>query len=159
MWRAPQVGTVVLYGATTGFFITDAPDLDDYFPDVHDLLDDMAGEDIDPKSSTAAAAVTYVFLFFLLDVLSQFLVLVLALDVLGFTPYMQLALQSALDMLGYSSYMQILFTFSFSNRMACFISAILVMLYLVFLLIKSFGKLLIFPTTLFPTISTAFRRV
>ena len=30
--------------------------------------------------------------------------------------------------------------------MACFITAILVMLYLVFLLIKSFGKLLIFPT-------------
>ena len=105
----------------------------------------MAGEDTDPKSSATAAAVPYVF-FFLLDILPQFLVLVLALDVLGYTPYMQLALLSALDMLGYSSYMQMLFTFSLSERMTCFISSILVMLYLVFLLIKSFGKLLIFPT-------------
>ena len=84
--------------------------------------------------------------FFLLDILPQFLVLVLALDVLGSTPYMQLALLSALDMLGYSSYMQMLFTFSLSDRMTSFITAILLVLYLVFLLIKSFGKLLIFPT-------------
>lgn len=39
-----------------------------------------------------------------------------------------------------------MFTFSLSDCMTCFIFAILVMLYLVFLLIKSFGKLLIFPT-------------
>ena len=43
----------------TDSFVTDAPDSDDYFPDddffpdVHDLLDDMAGEDTDPKSSTS----------------------------------------------------------------------------------------------------------
>ena len=37
-------------------------------------------------------------------------------------------------------------TFFLSNRMTCFITAILVVLYLVFLIIKSFGKLLIFPT-------------
>ena len=60
--------------------------------------------------------------------------------------YMQLAILSALDMFSYGSYMKMLFTFSLSNRMACFITTILVMLYLVFLLIKSFGKLLIFPT-------------
>ena len=36
---------------TTDFFVTDAPDSDDYFPDddffpdVDNLLDDMAGED------------------------------------------------------------------------------------------------------------------
>ena len=108
------------------FFITDS---DDFFPDVHDLLDDMAGEDTDPKSSASTAAVPYVFLSFLLKVLPQFLVLVLVLHMLGST-----------------SYMQRLFTFSLSERMTCFISSILVMLYLVFLLIKSFGKLLIFPT-------------
>ena len=49
-------------------------------------------------------------------------------------------------MFSYGSYMKMLFTFFLSNRMACFITATLVMLYLVFLLIKSFGKLLIFPT-------------
>ena len=59
---------------------------------------------------------------------------------------MHLDLLSALEMIGSSSYMQMLFTFSLSNRMTCFITAILVMFYLVFLLIKSFGKLLIFPT-------------
>ena len=85
----------------------------------------MAGEDTDPKSS--AAAVQYVF-FFLLDVLPQFLVLVLALDVLDSTSYMQLALLSDLHMLGYSSYMQMLFTFSLSERMTCFICTILIML-------------------------------
>src|SRR3954469_24572339 len=118
---------------------------DEFFPDVDNLLDDMAGEDTDPKSSATAAAVPYVF-FFLLDVLPQFLVLVLALHMLGSSSYMQLVLLSAIDMLAYGSYMQKLFTFSLSERMTCFISTILVMLYLVFLLIKSFGKLLIFPT-------------
>ena len=105
----------------------------------------MAGEDTDPKSSATAAVVPYVF-FFLLDILPRFLVLVLALNMLGSTSYMQLVLLSAIDMLGYGSYMQKLFTFSLSEHMTCFISTILVMLYLVFLLIKSFGKLLIFPT-------------
>ena len=136
----------------TDSFDTDAPDSadyfpdDDFFPDVDNLLDDMAGEDTDPKSSATAAAVPYVF-FFLLDVLPQFLVLVLALNMLGSTSYMQLVLLSAIDMLGYGTYMQKLFTFSLSESMTCFISTILVMLYLVFLLIKSFGKLLIFPTS------------
>ena len=107
----------------------------------------MAGEDTDPKSSaTVAAAVPYVFLLFLLEVLPQFLVLVFALDMLGSISYMQLAILSALDMFSYSSYMKMLFTFSLLNRMACFLTTILVMLYLIFLLIKSFGKLLIFPT-------------
>ena len=106
---------------TTDFFVTDARDSDDYFPDddhfpdVDNFLDDM--EDTDPKSSVSApASAQYVFLFFLLEVLPQFFVLVFA-----------------LDMFGYSSYMQMLFTFSLSNRMTCFISSILVMLYLVFL--------------------------
>ena len=54
--------------ATTDFFVTDAPDSDDYFPDVDNLLDDM--EDTDPKSSASApAAIQYVFLSFLLEVL------------------------------------------------------------------------------------------
>ena len=121
---------------TTDFFVTDAPDSDDYFadddffPDVDNLLDDMAGKDTDPKTSASVAvAAPYVFFLFLLEVLPQFLVLA-----------------STLDMFGYSSYLQMLFTFSLSDRMTCFISAILVMLYLVFLLIKSFGKLLTFPT-------------
>ena len=40
---------------TIDFFITDAPDSDDYFPDdnffpdVDNLFDDMAGEDTDPR--------------------------------------------------------------------------------------------------------------
>ena len=42
--------------------------------------------------------------------------------------------------------MKMLLTFPLSNRMACFITTILVMFYLVFLLIKSFDKLFIFPT-------------
>ena len=103
----------------------------------------MAGEDVDPKSSASAAAVPYVFFSFLLEVLLQLLVLVFALDMLDSISYMQLAILSALDMFSYSSYMKMLFTFSLSNCMACFITTILVMLYLVFLLIKSFGKLLI----------------
>ena len=104
----------------------------------------MDGENTNSKSS--AATVQYVF-YFLLDVLPQFLALVFALDVLGSTPYMQLAILSDLHMLlDYSSYLQMLFTFSLSDRMTCFICIILVMLYLVFLLIKSLGKLLIFPT-------------
>ena len=61
--------------------------------------------------------------------------------------YMQPAILSALDMFSYGSYMKMLFTFSLSNRMVCFITATLVMFYLVFLLIKSLDKLLIFPTS------------
>ena len=106
----------------------------------------MAGEDVDPKSSASAAAVPYVFLLFLLDVMTQFFALVSALHMIGSTSYMQLHLVSVLDVFSSSSYMQMLFTFSPSDCMTCFIAAILVMLYLVFLLIKSFGKLLIFPT-------------
>ena len=106
----------------------------------------MAGEDVDPKSSASAAAVPYVFLLFLLDVMTQFFALLFILHVLGSTSYMQLHLVSVLDVFSSSSYMQMLFTFSLSDCMACFISAILVMLYLLFPLIKSFGKLLIFPT-------------
>ena len=106
----------------------------------------MAGEDTDPKSSASAVAVTYVFFSFLLEVLLQFLLLVFALDMLDSISYMQLAILSAQHMFSYGSYMKILFTYSLSNRMACFITALLVMLYLLFLLIKSLGKLLIFPT-------------
>ena len=92
----------------------------------------MATEDTDPKSSaTVVAAVLYVFLLFLVEVLSQFLVLL-----------------SALYIFGSSSYLQMLFTFSLSDRMTCFIYAILVMLYLVFPLIKLYGKSLIFPTNI-----------
>ena len=107
----------------------------------------MATEDTDPTSSaTVAAAVPYVFLFFLLEVLPQFLVLVLALHMIGSTSYMSLGLLSTLEMFGSSLYLQMLSTFSLSDRMTCFISAILVLFYLVFSLIKSYGKLLIFPT-------------
>ena len=88
----------------------------------------MVGEDVDPKTS-ASIVVPYVFMFFLFDVLSQFLALV-----------------SALDMFGSSSYMQMLFIFYLSDSMTYFISVILVMLYLIFLLKKLFGKLLIFST-------------
>ena len=108
----------------------------------------MAGEDTDPKSSASAAAVPYVFLSFMLKVLSQFLVLVLVLHMIGSTSYMLLAILSALDMIGYGSYMQKLFTFSLSEHMTCFISTILVMLYLVFRSAKLFRKLLIFPTNI-----------
>ena len=134
----------------------DAPDSDDYFPDddffpdVHDLLDDMAGEDTDPKSSASVAAVPYVFFSFLLEVLLQFFVLVSALRMLGSISYKKLHLVSVLDVFSSTSYMQTMFTFSLPDCMTCFIFAILVMLYLVFLLIKSFNKLLIFPTL--PTI-------
>ena len=110
----------------------------------------MAGEDTDPKSSaTVVAAVPYVFLFLLLEVLPQFLVLVLAIHMIGSTSCMQLHLVSVRDVFSSSSYMQMLFTFSLSECMTCFISTILVMLYLVFPLIKSYDKLLIFPTTWF----------
>ena len=124
---------------------------DDFFPDVHDLLDDMAGEDTDPKSSASAAAVPYVFFSFLLEVLLQFLALVCALRMLGSVSYKQLHLVSVLDVFTSSSYMQTMFTFSLSDCMTCFIFAILVMLYLVFLLIKSFDKLLIFSTVIWDT--------
>ena len=103
-------------------------------------------EDTDPKSSASATAVTYVFLPFLLEVLLQFLVLVFALDMLDSISYVQPTILSALDMFSYGSYMNMLFTFSLSNRMAYFITAILAMFYLLFLLIKSFGKLLTLPT-------------
>ena len=85
---------------------------DDFFPDVDNLLDDMAGEDNDPKSSATAAAVPYVSFSFLFEVLPQFLVLLFALHMFGSGTYMKLVLLSALDKLGYSSYMQMLFTFS-----------------------------------------------
>ena len=106
----------------------------------------MAGEDTDPKSSAPAAAVPYVFFSFLLEVLLQFLALVSALRMLGSMSYTQLRLVSVIDVFSSSSYMQTMFTFSLSDCMTCFIFAILVMFYLLFLLIKSFGKLLIFPT-------------
>ena len=136
----------------------DALDSDDYFPDdnffpdVDNLVDDMAGEDTDPKTGASApipgasAPVLYVLILLLLEVLLQFLVLVFALDMLDSISYMQLDILSAQDMFSYGSYMKMFFTFPLSNRMACFITATLVMLYLVLLLIKSLGKLLIFPT-------------
>ena len=111
---------------TTDFFITDAPASDDYFPDVDNLLDDMAGEDTDPKSSATAAAVPYGILLFLLEVLSQFFALVSALHMLGSTSYMKLVLLSVLDVFSSSSYMQMLFTFSLSDCMTCYISATIV---------------------------------
>ena len=87
-------------------------------------------EDTDPKSSASApVAVQYVFLFFLLEVLPQFFLLVFTLHMLGSTSYMHLDLLSAREMIVSSSYMQMLFTFSLSNRMAHFTSAILAMLY------------------------------
>jgi len=110
----------------------------------------MAGEDVDPKSSASAAAVPYVFLLFLLDVMTQFCALVSALHMIGSTSYMQLHPVSVLDVFSSSSYMQMLFTFTLSDCMTYFISAILVMLYLVFSLTKLFGKLLIFPTVRSP---------
>ena len=106
----------------------------------------MAGEDTDPKSSASVAAVPYGFFSFLLEVLLQFLALVSALCMLSSMAYKQLHLVSVLDMFSYGSYMNLLFTFSLSNRTAYFITSRLAMLYLVFLLIKSFGKLLIFLT-------------
>ena len=57
-------------------------------------------EDTDPKSSASApAAVQYVFSFFPLEVLPQFLVLVFALHMLGSTSYMHLDLLSAREMI------------------------------------------------------------
>ena len=50
-----EKGDKVFWGAlcaTTDFFVTDAPDSDDYFPHVDNLLNDM--EDTDPKSSASA---------------------------------------------------------------------------------------------------------
>ena len=73
----------------------------------------MAGEDTDPKSSTSNAAVPYVFLLFLLDVMTQFFALLSVLHVLGSTSYMQLHLVSVLDV--FSSNMQMLFTFTLSD--------------------------------------------
>ena len=99
----------------------------------------MAGEDVDPKSSASVVAVPYVFLFFPLGVLLQFLALISALHMLGSMSYKQLHLVSVLDVFSSSSYMQMLFTFSLSDCMTCFISAILVMLYLVFPLAKPLG--------------------
>ena len=96
MRRAPQVRTVGLRNRTslspvrekgdkifgersarllTDSFVTDAPDSndyfpdDDFFPDVDNLLDDMAGEDTDPKTGTSAP-ISYVLILFLLEVLS-----------------------------------------------------------------------------------------
>ena len=106
----------------------------------------MAGEDTDPKSRASAGAGPYVFFSFLLEVLLQFLALVSVLRMLGSMSYKQLHLVTVLDVFISSSYMQTMFTFSLSDCMTCFIFAILAMFYLLFLLIKSFGKLLIFPT-------------
>ena len=63
-------------------------------------------------------------------------VIVSALRMLGFMSYKQLHLVSILDVFTSSSYMKTMFTFSLSDCMTCCIFAILVMLYLVFLLIK-----------------------
>ena len=49
----------------------------EFMYDIDNLSDDMAGEDVDPKSSASAAAVPYVFLLFLLDFMTQFFALVL----------------------------------------------------------------------------------
>ena len=75
----------------------------------------MAREDVDPKSSASAAAVPYVFLFFLLGVLLQFLALVSALHMLGSMSYKQLHIVSVLDVFSTSSYMQTMFSSSSTN--------------------------------------------
>ena len=65
---------------------------------------------------------------------------------LGSMSYKKLHLVSVLDVFSTSSYMQTMFTFSLSDCMNCCIFAILVMVYLVFPSIKSYGKFLIFLT-------------
>ena len=78
---------------TTDRFITNTPKdddhfpNDDFFPDVDNLFDNMAGEDTNPKTG-ASTPVPYVLILFLLEVLSQLLALVSVLDVFGSSSYM-----------------------------------------------------------------------
>ena len=78
-------------------------------------------------NATATATTQYVFMFLLFEILLQFLLLV-----------------SVLDMFCSTSLEHMLF--SLLDCMTCFISIIIVMFYLLFPWIKSYGKLLIFPT-------------
>ena len=91
---------------------------DDFFPDIGNLiLDDM---DDNVNAGGAALAAPYVILSFLFEILVEFMFLVCALDVIC------------------SSIMLV--------RMISLISAIAVMIYLLFIRIKSRSNLLIFPT-------------
>ena len=90
----------------------------------------MAGEDVNPDTNASAAA-PYVFVFFLFEIPPQFLVPV-----------------SALDIFCSHSLLQMPFPYSLSDCMTYLVSVVIVMFYLLFLLIKSFGKLLIYPTIL-----------
>ena len=67
-------------------------------------------EDTNPKSSASApAAVQYVFLFFLLEVLPQFFLVVFILHMLGSILYMHLDLLSAREMILSSIYADVIY--------------------------------------------------
>jgi hypothetical protein len=123
--------------------ITDAHEEDvfpneDFFPDIDNLFSDMSltDDNTNGDSATASAPTPYVFLFiaFLFQIMFQFLSFLICLDILLFN-LMLLAI--CLDLLPVYYLLRIMITL---------ISIKLVMFYSLLLRIKSFGKLLIFPT-------------
>ena len=91
---------------------------DDFFPNLGNLILDDMGDNV--NAGGAAPAAPYVILSFLFEIVVEFMFLVYALDVIC------------------SSAMLV--------RMICLISVIAVMIYLLFIQIKSRSNLLIFPT-------------
>ena len=88
---------------------------DEFFPDIDNLFIDDMGD------SGSSAAAQYVFLIFLLEILLEFLFIVVALDLICLSTVLV-------------------------DRMISLIPIILVMIYLLFSRIKSYAKLLIFST-------------
>ena len=95
---------------------------DDFFPDLGNLVLDDMGDNV--NAGGAAPAAPYVILSFLFEIVVEFMLLVCALDVIC------------------SSAMLV--------RMISLISADVVMIYLLFIRIKSRSNLLIFPTLTSP---------
>jgi hypothetical protein len=101
--------------ATTDFFMMDSTDADDhfpnddFFPEVNNLFDDMADDDVNANAN-ATVATQYVFMFFLFEFLPQLLVLA-----------------SVLDMFCSYSLLQMLFAYSLSECMTYLISPMIVM--------------------------------
>jgi hypothetical protein len=126
---------------TEEFFITDAHEDDvfpneDFFPDIDNLFGDMSLTDDNTNGGSASASTPtpYVFLYHLFQIMPLFFVLSICLNLLSFNPIL---LANCLDLF---------LVYYLLRTMISLISVKLVMFCSLLLQIKSFGKLLIFPT-------------
>jgi hypothetical protein len=96
----------------------------------------LTDDNINNGSASASAPTPYVFPYHLFHIMLLFLVLSICLDILSFNPMLL------------ANFLDLFLVYYLLCMMISLISVKLVIFYLLLLWIKSFGKLLIFPTLL-----------